>query len=182
MADGEQYLRPIEGPGITVAADSGMTVTSLRYFMPNGPFATVARRYLGVDLPLEPNAIAIADRPATVLTWRRPGECLLISPDSGIIDGIMKASGRLADGRAINLTDGTCVLRIRGSRSAELFSRIGGHDSMPPARSSRASRVAELPVILIRAQSDDMLLLVDRVYVEHLMQWLRASVADFAVH
>lgn len=178
MADTEQLLPRIEAPGITVVADAAMSVASLRYFMPSGAFVAVVRRHLGVDLPLDSNSIAITDRPATLLAWRRPGECLLISPDCGIVDELVAASGGFSDGRAINLTHGTCVLRIGGCRSAELFSRVGCHGSMPPPESARATRVAELHVMLIRALSDDILLLIDRLYVEHLMRWIRASIAD----
>lgn len=181
MADTKQSLERVEGPEITVA-DAAMTVASLRYFMPNGAFATAVRRHLGVGLPIDSNSIAITGRPTTLLVWRRPGECLLISPESGIFDELVTASGGLSDGRAIDLTDGTCVLRIGGRRSAELLSRISCHGSIPPAGSARATLVAELPVVLISALSDDILLLIDRLYVEHLMRWIRVSIADFEMH
>jgi heterotetrameric sarcosine oxidase gamma subunit len=182
LADTKQSLERIESPGITVVSDAAMTVASLRYFVADGGFAAAVRRHLGVDLPIDPNSIAIADRPTTLLAWRRPGECLLISPEFGLADELVTTSGGLSDGRAINLTDGTCVLRIGGHRSAELLSRMSCHGSIPLADSARATRVAELPVVLIRALSDEVLLLIDRLYVEHLMQWIRASIADFAVH
>jgi heterotetrameric sarcosine oxidase gamma subunit len=179
MADSDDYLNPFAAAGIAVALDPEMSVMSLRYFEPHGAFAAAVRRCLGLQLPFEPNAIEVADRRLlTLLAWRRPGECLLLSRDAAIIEGVATATVSLGDGRAINITGGACVVHISGPQTGELLSRIGCHDSMPAPRSSRATRVADLPVVLVRTEGLDVHLLLDRVYLEHMMHWLRVSIDD----
>jgi heterotetrameric sarcosine oxidase gamma subunit len=179
MADSDEYLNPLAAPGIAVALDPEMSVMSLRYFEPHGAFAAAVRRCLGLQLPFEPNTIEVADhRLLTLLAWRRPGECLLLSRDSAIVEDVATATVGLGDGRAINITGGACVVRIGGPQTGALLSRIGCHDSMPAPRSSRATRVADLPVVLVRTEGLDVHLLLDRVYLEHMMHWLRVSIDE----
>ena len=182
MADSDAYLNPLAAPGISVALDPEMSVMSLRYFEPHGPFAAALWRCLGLQLPLEPHTIEVADpRLPTLLAWRRPGECLLLCWDSALIESVATATVGLGDGRAINITGGVCVIRIGGPETSGLLSRIGCHDSMPAPRSSRATRIADLPVVLLRTDALDVHLLVDRVYLEHMMDWLRVSIEDTGV-
>jgi sarcosine oxidase gamma subunit len=108
--------------------------------------------------------------------------CPLLSRDSAIVEGVATATVSLGDGRAINVTGGACVVRIGGPQTDALLSRIGCHDSMPAPRSSRATRVADLSVVLVRTEGLDVHLLLDRVYLEHMMHWLRVSIDDVAAH
>ena len=41
--------------------------------------------------------------------------------------------------------------------------------------------MAEVPVLAIQVQLREILLIVERVYAEHLMNWLRVSAADVEV-
>jgi sarcosine oxidase gamma subunit len=181
MAGSDDDRKPLVAPGITVALDPKMQVMSLRYFDSSGAFTAAAQRCLRLKLPFAPNAIEIREheRPA-LLAWRRPGECLLFTRDPADLEIVATATGGLIDGRAINLTGGVCVVRIAGPRTASLLARIGSHDSMPVPRSTRATRIADLPAFLVRSSGPEVYLLHDRAYLAHLMQWLRVSIDESA--
>jgi sarcosine oxidase gamma subunit len=82
------------------------------------------------------------------------------------------------DGCVIDQTGGLLVLRAKGERIGELLARVGGHGALPTLGEARRSRMAEIPVLAIQVQADETLLVVERVYAEHLMNWLRVNAAD----
>jgi heterotetrameric sarcosine oxidase gamma subunit len=184
MAGSDGYPNPLIAPGITVALEPEMHVMSLRYFESRGAFAAAVQRCLGLQLPIEPNAIAITvsdHEMPTLLAWRRPGESLLLCVDPAIIEAVATTLAGLGDGRASNLTGGASVVRIAGPQTGRLLSRIAGHDPMPASRGSRAARVADLPTVLVRT-GPDVYLLFDRAFLEHMMQWLRVSIDEAVPH
>ena len=67
------------------------------------------------------------------------------------------------------------MLRAHGEGIPGLFARIGGQGTLPALGEARSSRLAEVPVLAIRVHPGEVLLIVDRVYAEHLKAWIRAS-------
>ena len=168
----------VEGT-IAMTVDPRMCVASLRYFDLGGPFAEAVQRSVGAVLPRGAITLALAAlEPLTLIAWRSPSESLLLSEDPQLIQALSRAVAGLKDGCVIELTGGACVLRAAGTGTAELLARIGGHGSMPPLHGSCATRLADLPVMVIRLDGPDLLLVVDRAYLDHLMEWMRVSIRD----
>ena len=57
--------------------------------------------------------------------------------------------------------------------------RLGSTDAIPALGEARTSRLAELSVMSLCTRPGEILLLVERVYVRHLIGWIRETVADF---
>ena len=70
-------------------------------------------------------------------------------------------------------------MRVQGVRTRDLLLRIGNEASVPTPGESRISRIAELPVVSLSVKPGETLLLLDRVYAEHLLNWIRVTLADF---
>jgi hypothetical protein len=94
----------------------------------------------------------------------------------------------------VNQTGGIQVLRVQGPRAADLMVRLGAptaapaaapaaaraaaHVTMPSPGEARSSRLAELQVLTACVHAGELLLLVERVYADHLLGWIRATAAD----
>jgi hypothetical protein len=175
----EESARPMSGRSVSAAIDQGTQALSLRYFLPDGPFADAVRLSTELSLPIDPCTVRVTNENSpTLLVWRSPTESLLLTRHSSIIEILSSAAARLQDGCVVDLTGGTCVLSVHGTGVDDLLARIGCHGSAPPRRTVRSTRVADLPVILIRGECPDVLLLVDRVYLDHLMSWMRVTIDD----
>ena len=76
-------------------------------------------------------------------------------------------------------TGGMRVLRVTGPKARDLLLRLGSVTAIPALGEARSARLAELQVLTACVQAGEYLLLVDRVYANHLLGWVRATVADF---
>ncbi len=56
---------------------------------------------------------------------------------------------------------------------------MGAATAIPAPGEARSGRVAEVPVLTACVESGEFLMLVERVYADHLLGWMRATVADF---
>jgi hypothetical protein len=79
----------------------------------------------------------------------------------------------------VDQTGGIRVLRLQGRRAGDLLLRLGAATAIPGLGEARSSRLAELHVLTVCVQAGQYLLLVDRVYAKHLLDWIGATVADF---
>jgi hypothetical protein len=68
---------------------------------------------------------------------------------------------------------------VRGLKARDLLARLGAVASIPDLGEARSSRLAELQVMTVCVQAGEFLLLVERVYAHHLLEWMGATVADF---
>jgi sarcosine oxidase gamma subunit len=181
---------------LSVQWDHGLSVASLRYFDPAGPFAAEVGEVLGGPLP-EPlrahrrplrttvvSAETIAEGTAKagselVLAWRSPTETLLVTADAGWLAAIGGFAAARSDGCLVDQTGGILTLVVVGARAPDLLSRLGSTDAIPAFGEARTSRLAELSVMSLCARPGEIMLLVERVYVRHLVGWIRETVADF---
>ena len=168
-------------PGLRVSFDERIHVASLRYFDSRGGFSHTVRRVVGLEFPNIGRASVAAggsgpDR--TILAWRSPTETLLLSEQTTLIEQLESETATHPDGCIVELTGGACVVRADGEAAPELFYRIGGQATWPHLGEARRSRLAEVPVLALQAQPGEILLVLDRVYVEHLMAWILATAAD----
>jgi sarcosine oxidase gamma subunit len=166
--------------GLTVRWDHGLAIASLRYFDPAGSFATAVREMLGGPLP-EPLRAGRAGRAGSelVLAWRSPTETLLVTADAGWLAAVSAFAAGRSDGCLIDQTGGILSLVLTGARVPDLLLRLGSTDAIPALGEARTSRLAELAVMSLCTRPGEILLLVERVYVRHLIGWIRETVADF---
>src|SRR5882724_382801 len=172
----------IEIDGLSVTADRDIQVASLRYFHQAGRFAAAVREAVGRALPEPLHAFQIgsaAQGSYVILAWRSPTETLLLSSDRAAFDELERQLAATTDGCMVNQTGGICVLRAQGEKVGSLLLRLGAATAMPGLGEARSGRLAELQVLTACVQAGEFLLLVERVHANHLIEWIRATLADF---
>jgi sarcosine oxidase gamma subunit len=172
----------VESPGVSVTADRGLLIASLRYFDHAGEFAAAVREAVGRALPEPLRAFQIGSATQgsyVILAWRSPTETLLLSNDRAAFEELGAQLAAAPDGCMVNQTGGICVLRARGEKAGSLLLRLGAVTAIANVGEARSGRLAELQVLTACVQPGEFLLLVDRVYANHLIEWIRATAADF---
>jgi sarcosine oxidase gamma subunit len=172
---------------LSVRWDHGLSVASLRYYDPAGPFAAEVGEVLGGPLPA-PLRAHRRERSTEgtgtagselVLAWRSPTETLLLTADAGWLAAAGGFAAARSDGCLVDQTGGILTLVLAGDRACDLLLRLGSTDAIPALGEARTSRLAEQSVMSLCTRPGEILLLVDRVYVRHLIGWMRETVADF---
>jgi hypothetical protein len=180
MAEIHNLLSPVKAPGVWISCDQNLNVASLRYF-DRDAFSRSVQERLGMPLPGVCSALCapnLSDLDTTVLAWRSPTEAVLLCNGPAVILQLQVHLDSGNDGCVVDQTGGLLALRSKGTGVAELFARIGGPGTLPDLGQAKRSRLAEVPVLAIQVHSGEILLVVERVYAEHLMNWLRVSTAD----
>ncbi|HYL03827.1 MAG TPA: hypothetical protein VEU54_10475 [Steroidobacteraceae bacterium] len=182
MADGREPNAPLTAPGIEVDAAPGSRTATLRYFEPDGPFAAAVRAATGAALP-GPLGAALSSGAAgegpLILAWRSPTETLALTDDAARHTRLAAALAPATGGCFVDLTGGLRVLRLRGERSADLLARLGSDALIPRLNESRPGRLAEVATVALCVRPGETLLAVDRAYAAHLLDWIRATLADW---
>jgi sarcosine oxidase gamma subunit len=171
-----------------VDAAPGSRTATLRYFEPDGPFAAAVRAATGAALP-GPLGAALARGAALssgaagegplILAWRSPTETLALTDDAARHTRLAAALAPAAGGCFVDLTGGLRVLRLRGERSADLLARLGSDALIPRLNESRPGRLAEVAAVALCVRPGETLLAVDRAYAAYLLDWIRATLADW---
>jgi len=167
--------------GLSIELDRTMSVASLRYLERAGEFASAVEKALGARLPATQKAVtspAIAGRGELILAWRSPTETLLLSADGAALTEMAAALANFAEGCWVEQSGGLWAVRIQGAQSGDLLLRLGSSASIPALGEARTSRIAELPVLALRVRAGEILLLVERVYAEHLLGWIGATLGE----
>jgi sarcosine oxidase gamma subunit len=171
----------IEIDGLSVSADRGVQTASLRYFHHAGRFAAAVREAVGRALPEPLRAFRVGNATQgayVMLAWRSPTETLLLSNERAAFDEIEQQLAAAPDGCMVNQTGGISVLRVHGEKAGDLLLRLGAATSVPNVGEARSGRLAELPVLTACVWPKEYLLLVERVYAPHLLEWIGATAAD----
>jgi sarcosine oxidase gamma subunit len=188
--ESQELFAAIEVKELTVEGIRGMQVASLRYFDPAGDFGEAVRRRIGTALPqalrADLSALDSSTRvPITqggdakfILAWRSPTETLLLSADRGAFAQLEESLASLPDGCMVDQTGGLCAVRVSGSRAGDMLLRLGSSASIPAVGEARSSRLADLQVLTLCVQPGTLILLVERVYLPHLVGWISATAAD----
>lgn len=182
MVDSQEPYAPLQAPGISVRVDRAMHVAALRYFDAQGAFAQACHAALGVPLPTALRAVEVPGTPPGIefiLAWRHPTQTLVLSNDGAALASLQAELSTAVDGVCLDQSGGLWVLRLQGERTSDLLLRIGNAASVPLPGEAHVSRMAELPVLSLSVKAGETLLLIDRVYVEHLLSWIRVTLADF---
>jgi sarcosine oxidase gamma subunit len=171
----------IEIGGLSVSADRGIQIASLRYFDRAGRFSAAVREAVGRALPEPLRAFQVgsaAQGPYVILAWRSPTETLLLSNDRAAFDELERQLAAAPDGCMVNQTGGIGVLRVQGKKAPDLLLRLGATSTIPNLGEARSGRLAELQVLTACLLPGEFLLLVERVYANHLLEWIGATAAD----
>jgi heterotetrameric sarcosine oxidase gamma subunit len=166
--------------GVSIELERQLTVVSLRRFDERAAApAALITALEGLPLPAALKATSGAAHGLT-LAWRSPTEVVLLSADAGRAQALEQALAAHADwGCSVDQTGGVQVWRLCGARIRDCLERIGSADSMPGIGEARVSRIAELPVLAIAVREDEVRLLVERAYSDHLRGWMADTAADF---
>jgi sarcosine oxidase gamma subunit len=103
-----------------------------------------------------------------------------MTPDGAALAAV--ASGAAADRSAgcfVDQTGGILAWQISGARARDVLERIGSAASIAAPGEARTGRFAELPVLTLSVRAGEFVLLVERVYSEHLVGWISETAADF---
>jgi len=171
----------IEIDGLSVNTDRDIQIASLRYFHQAGRFAAAVREAVDRSLPEPLRAFQVgsaAQGSYVILAWRSPTETLLLSNDRTAFDELERQLAAASDGCMVNQTGGIGVLRVRGEKAADLLLRLGAASAIPTLGEARSGRLAELQVLTACLAPQEFLLLVEQVYANHLLEWIRATAAD----
>jgi sarcosine oxidase gamma subunit len=186
----QELFAAIEVNGLTVDGIRGMCVASLRYFDPAGHFADVVKDLIGRPLPqplradsatLDSTALGsttLGGDAKFILAWRSPTETLLLSADRGAFASLEDSLANVPDGCMVDQTGGLCAVRVSGSRAEDMLRRLGSSASIPAVGEARSSRLADLQVLTLCVQPGTLILLVERVYLAHLLGWMSTTAAD----
>src|SRR5258708_25021086 len=172
----------IEIDGLSVGADRNIRIASLRYFHHAGRFAAAVREAVGRTLPEPLRAFQVgsaAQGSYVTLAWRSPTETLLLSNDRAAFDELGRLLAAAPDGCMVNQTGGICVLRVHGEKAGDLLLRLGAATAIPNLGEARSGRLAELQVLTACVWPEEYLLLVERVFAHHLLEWIAATTADW---
>jgi sarcosine oxidase gamma subunit len=172
----------IEVNGLSVSVERGALVASLRYFQRTGSFAAAVREALGRPLPECLRAMRIEDvtnDAKFLLCWRSPTETLLLCTSRIAFTELERRLATLADGCMVDQTGGLSVVRVQGPRAGDLIPRLGASTAIPRLGEALSGRMAEVPVLTACIQEGEFLLLVERAYARHLLEWIGTTAADF---
>lgn len=183
MAETQDLLASIEGPGLDVELQRRFLAASLRYFQRDGAFAGLVRRVTGLNLPADLGANLVtgaAEQHITLLAWRSPSETTLLTTDARLLDDLQTAAAAFSDGCVVNQRGGLLVLRARGEAVPDLVARRAGHGAMPAIGEARRTRFADVAVLIVKVRAEETLFVIERVYAPHVMASIRVSAADLA--
>jgi heterotetrameric sarcosine oxidase gamma subunit len=173
----------VESHGLRVTVLRGLAA-SLRYFDHMGRFAETVRETVGMSLPppLRAATRSTAGSGAEfILAWRSPTETLLLCTDHDqpVFADLQQRLATAVGGSMVDQTGGIRGYRIQGQRSLDLMQRMGATTAIPAMGEARGGRLAEVQVLTVCIAAGEFLLLTERVYADHLVEWMRATVADF---
>jgi sarcosine oxidase gamma subunit len=181
MHDSPHALKRIEIDGLSVADEPAYLIASLRYFDSTGRFAAAATEALGRPLAEPQHAIQVepsTDSAHFILAWRSPSENLLLCSNQTAFSAVATKLAAAVDGCMVDQTGGIRVVRVAGSRARDLLLRLGAATALPDLGEARTGRLAELSVLTLCVRPSEYLLLVERVYARHLLEWIHATAAD----
>lgn len=184
----------IEADGLSVSIDGEYLAASLRYFDAEGSFVAIVRNTLGAALPEPLRAARVevdaggaaptgGEGPANsshfILVWRSPTETLLLNKNPAAFAQLEAQLEAAADGCMVNQTGGLRVVRLQGPKTDYLLTRLAADSSIPGIGEARTGRFAEVQATAVRFAAGEVLLIVERVYADHLLEWIAVTVGDF---
>ena len=166
----------IASADLVACMEETMHVATLRYFTREGALADAVLREAGIPLPA---VLEAREEAELILAWRSPTETLCVTRSATRLAELGARLAACAEGCMVELTGGLRIVRLTGLGIADLLCRLGGTASVPAPGEARRSRMADVPVLAISLRAGETLLVVDRVYLPHLLGWIRETLLDF---
>lgn len=160
-------------PSAGASVDSSVRIASLRYHDPHGAFAA-ALLPLGLPLP-RPLRCVVAGSAAgstDILAWRSPTETVWISDSSPRFDVFRRAFSATDAGCLIDQTHGRGLIRLHGA-AARSLAHLGSGFAEIEVGTVRIGRMADIAVLACRPRAEERLLVLDRLYLEHFIGYLK---------
>ncbi len=168
--------------GFSLSVDQRVSIAALRYFT-SATVAALVRELSGLQVPGIGQALSGGPSHSAaedwILAWRSPTETLVLCTDSAALATLAARLAEATDACLVDQTGGIWVLRLTGARVPDVLVRLGSERAMPAVGEALTSRLAELTVTALRVQEQEIVLLVDRLYADHLLAWIRETIADF---
>jgi heterotetrameric sarcosine oxidase gamma subunit len=165
----------LESKAVSAAVETTWHIGALRY-VDAAAIDAATLRLLGGALPPAGRALEAA---GLVLAWRGPRETLILAPTGAALATLATALARAERACLVDQSQGYRAILLAGPRVPDLLVRLGSSDAVPAPGEARQGRLAELRVLALALADRSMRLIVERVYVDHLLGWIRATVADF---
>jgi heterotetrameric sarcosine oxidase gamma subunit len=176
--------------GLSVKSERVIRVLTLRHYADHRALSAYIHSFIGAALPaplaavttrggLPPGGRERRTHDRWILAWRSPTETwMLCAGEPETADLVARIEG-MTDACVVDLTGGIAILQVRGERTADLLLRLGSAASVPAIGEARTSRMAELTVMALRVDEDEVMLLLDQAYADHLLGWIAATARDF---
>ena len=165
--------------GLDLRLDRDLRVGALRY-LDAAALGSLAEALPGAVLPRPRQVLAIAPGTAAeiMLAWRSPTEVLVLSAGAAPFEALAAALRAATHACFVDQTGGFWALRAAGPRAQDLLVRLGGAAAIPQPGEALIGRFADLSVVAVCLRAQQYLLLVERVYAEHLLAWTSATIGD----
>jgi sarcosine oxidase gamma subunit len=161
-----------------VNVNCSIRIASLRYYNPRGLFATaLSTLRIAVPEPLRCVVVQRAAGAADIFAWRSPTETVWICDSPRRFDETKSALKEADDGYLVDQTSGRRLVQLRGPRSEKLLAHLGSGFAEIAVGASKIGRMADIAVLVCKPSEEETLLVVDRLYLEHLLGSLRTSAA-----
>ena len=157
-------------------------VGSLRYFEPEGAFIETIAAVVGGPMPRLLHAVRYAGATMgseIILACCKPTETLALCSGAEQFASLERQAAGRTDGCLVEQTGGIWACTVTGTRAPDLITRLGAATAIPALGVAGISRLAELAVTSLCIRPGEIMLLVERVYSEHLAAWMRETLADF---
>lgn len=167
-------------PSLSVEPRHDWHIGALRYFDGAGAMGANLRGVVGGSLPGPLAAVRYASAQAElILAWRSPTETLIMTADRAAFAAVAsRAAEDRSAGYLVDQTGGVRAWQLAGVRARDALERIGSAGSIPALGGARTGRLADLPVLSLSVREGEFVLLVERVYSEHLLGWISETAAD----
>src|ERR1700722_9647106 len=164
----------VDVPSAAASVDPSVRIASLRYYDPHGAFAAALLPH-GLTLP-RPLRCVVAGSAAgsiDILAWRSPTETVWIVDSAPRLDVLRRALSATDEGCLIDQTHGRRLIRLNGG-AARSLAHLGSGFAEIELGVVRVGRMADIAVLACRPRAEEWLLIVDRLYLEHFIGYLKS--------
>lgn len=157
-------------------------VLALRHLPGGAGTVSQALQPLGIaNLPAVGTMSAAPGPAGPWVVWRNPGEWTFITTDpaaAAAVERGLQAGAATGPACAVNQSDGTLTLELKGSRIDALLARLLDAASLPrEAGHATRGRLADVAVTLLRHDDERLWLVADRSHDHYLAAWLAYAAA-----
>jgi hypothetical protein len=175
----------VDEAGLSIHPVTPLWIASIRFFDAAGEYMRGLAGWVGGPMPGPLQVLRHAGNPRgtmpdsqILLASRSPNEILLMCGQARVVAALEDFAAGRGDGCVVNQTGAYRGWEIAGERAPEFWSRLGSA-SLPALGEARMSRVAELTVMTSSVEAGSTLVLVDRLYSDHLAGWMAETLRDF---